>query len=417
MIKIPKGTKDVLPSNSAKWHLVEENIKKLAKKYALNEIRTPIFEHTELFLRGVGDTTDIVNKEMYTFLDKADRSITLKPEGTACVARSFIENGLDSAGVMPVKMYYETPVFRYENPQSGRLREHHQFGVEIYGSASAYTDAEVISIAKDMLESMQVANVRLYINSIGCADCRKKYNDALRNYLANSLDGMCPQCKERFDKNPLRILDCKEEKCKVITKSAPRILDYLCGDCQTHFDMLKHTLDLMKIAYIVKADIVRGLDYYTGTVFEFVAEDVGLTVCGGGRYNGLLEQIGGKSTPAVGFGMGIERLLQVANADLIDSATPNVPTIYFAPMQECYDKAISLTAKLREAGISADTDHIGRSLKAQMKYAGKLGVRFVGILGEDELKQDAVSIKDMQIGETQLVKIADLINYIEKKVN
>lgn len=417
MIKIPKGTKDVLPSNSAKWHLVEENIKKLAKKYALNEIRTPIFEHTELFLRGVGDTTDIVNKEMYTFLDKADRSITLKPEGTACVARSFIENGLDSAGVMPVKMYYETPVFRYENPQSGRLREHHQFGVEIYGSASAYTDAEVISIAKDMLESMQVANVKLYINSIGCADCRKKYNEALRTYLANSLDGMCPQCKERFDKNPLRILDCKEDKCKLVTKSAPRILDYLCGDCKDHFDKLKHTLDLMNILYTVKADIVRGLDYYTGTVFEFVAEDVGLTVCGGGRYNGLLEQIGGKPTPAVGFGMGIERLLQVANADLIDSATPNVPTIYFAPMQEYYDKAISLTAMLREAGISADTDHIGRSLKAQMKYAGKLGVRFVGILGEDELKQDAVSIKDMQIGETQLVKIADLINYIEKKVN
>ncbi|MBO5924790.1 MAG: histidine--tRNA ligase [Clostridia bacterium] len=417
MIKIPKGTKDVLPSNSAKWHLVEENIKKLAKKYALNEIRTPIFEHTELFLRGVGDTTDIVNKEMYTFLDKADRSITLKPEGTACVARSFIENGLDSAGVMPVKMYYETPVFRYENPQSGRLREHHQFGVEIYGSASAYTDAEVISIAKDMLESMQVANVKLYINSIGCADCRKKYNEALRTYLANSLDSMCPQCKERFDKNPLRILDCKEDKCKLVTKSAPRILDYLCGDCKDHFDKLKHTLDLMNILYTVKADIVRGLDYYTGTVFEFVAEDVGLTVCGGGRYNGLLEQIGGKPTPAVGFGMGIERLLQVANADLIDSATPNVPTIYFAPMQEYYDKAISLTAMLREAGISADTDHIGRSLKAQMKYAGKLGVRFVGILGEDELKQDAVSIKDMQIGETQLVKIADLINYIEKKVN
>ena len=340
MINIPKGTKDVLPSESYKWHYVERIARETADLYCLNEIRTPTFEHTELFLRGVGDTTDIVNKEMYTFRDKGDRSITLKPEGTAGVARSFIENGLFN-GAMPLKMYYITPVFRYENPQKGRLREHHQFGVEVYGGAGADTDAEVIKLAYTVLKKCGLS-VKLYINSMGCPDCRKKYNEALKGYFADKLDKLCPTCRERYNKNPLRILDCKEEGCKALCKDAPKIIDYLCDDCSAHFKKLQELLADCGVAYEINPFIVRGLDYYTKTVFEFVTTALGSqgTVCGGGRYDNLISQLGGTPTCGVGFGMGIERLLMLMEAENVIIPERENVKLYIATMGDAaYKKA------------------------------------------------------------------------------
>ena len=330
MINIPKGTKDVVPSESYKWHFIEDKARQIAKEFCMREIRTPVFEHTELFLRGVGDTTDIVNKEMYTFNDKGGRSITLKPEGTAGVARAFIENGLGE-NPQPTKMYYITPVFRYERPQAGRLREHHQFGVEIYGSATPQADAEVILIARAMLNKVGIKDdmLSLNINSIGCPKCRADYNRALKEYFSARIDGMCSTCRERLDKNPLRILDCKEEGCRKIAADAPVILDYLCDDCKNHHEQLRSALEAAGVKYTINPHIVRGLDYYTRTVFEFISTAIGAqgTVCGGGRYDGLVQEVGGKPTPAAGFGMGIERLLMVMQNTGIVIPEPAGPEI------------------------------------------------------------------------------------------
>lgn len=330
MINIPKGTKDVLPGDSYQWQYVEGIAREVAKLYNLKEIRTPVFEHTELFLRGVGDTTDIVTKEMYTFRDKGDRSITLKPEGTAGAARSYIENGL-AGGAQPVKMYYIIPAFRYERPQAGRLREFHKFGVEVFGAKGADADAEVISLADSLLRRLGI-RVKLHINSIGCPQCRAAYNKALKEYFAPHLEELCPDCRARYEKNPLRLLDCKEESCKKINRDAPVILDYLCPECREHFEALKGYLDLAGIGYEIDPRIVRGLDYYTRTVFEFVSEDIGAqgTVCGGGRYDGLIEEIGGAPTPAVGFAAGIERLLMVMEAAGTKPPAPKGPKVYLA---------------------------------------------------------------------------------------
>ena len=413
MINIPKGTKDVLPSESYKWHYVEDDIRKVAGLFGLSEIRTPTFEHTELFLRGVGDTTDIVNKEMYTFNDKGGRSITLKPEGTAGVARSFMENGLSNLP-MPVKMYYITPVFRYEKPQAGRYREHHQFGVEIYGAESSAADVEAISIAKTLFDTVGLKKLELNLNSIGCRNCRKDYNAALRNYLAANVSEMCASCKERFEKNPLRILDCKEEKCKKITLNAPKTIDFLCNECKNHFEGVKKGLDQVGIPYVVNPQIVRGLDYYTRTVFEFVSTDIGAqgTVCGGGRYNHLVEEVGGKATPAVGFGMGVERLLNVLEAlNLLPDNHESVK-VYVAPIGEAAaDAARVLVSKLRKAGISADTDLMGRSVKAQMKYADKIGAKYTLCLGDDEIQRGVATLKNMLSGESAEVNLESLSTY------
>ena len=399
MINIPKGTKDVLPFESYKWHYVENLMREIAGLFCLKEIRTPTFEHTELFLRGVGDTTDVVNKEMYTFNDKGNRSITLKPEGTAGVARAFIENGLAS-GVMPLKMYYEIPVFRYERPQAGRLREHHQFGVEIYGAKGADTDAEVISIAYTMLKKAGLS-VELNINSIGCAECRKKYNAALKAYLAARADQMCDTCKERYDKNPLRILDCKEEGCRKLCASAPKIIDYLCDDCKAHFNDLQQYLTLAGISFKINPFIVRGLDYYTRTVFEFVTTDLGSqgTVCGGGRYDNLVSQLGGASVPCVGFGMGVERLLMLMEAKGVLPEDCEKPQLYIASMGEkAFEKAFALCVALRAAGVSCELDHMGKSVKAQFKYADKIGAKFVLTIGENELENGKGGLKRMSDG-------------------
>ena len=400
MINIPKGTKDVLPSEAYKWHFVENTARKTAALYNLKEIRTPVFEHTELFLRGVGDTTDIVNKEMYTFLDKGDRSITLKPEGTAGVVRSFIENGL-AGGVLPLKMYYITPVFRYERPQAGRLREHHQFGVEIFGGKGAETDAEVILLARDYIRALGVEGVELNLNSIGCKHSRPKFNEALKEYLRPHLDKMCPTCNARFEKNPLRILDCKEERCKQIAADAPVILDYLCDDCKKHHNQLCSALQAAGVKYTIDPHIVRGLDYYTRTVFEFISTAIGAqgTVCGGGRYDGLVQQVGGKPTPAAGFGMGIERLLMVMQNTGIVIPAPAGPDAYLAPLcEQGYAVSLAMAKRLRAKGFAIEREISGRSLKAQMKYAAKIGARKVVFIGEDEIAKGIYTVKNMADG-------------------
>ncbi len=414
MINIPKGTKDVLPQEAYKWHYVENLARRTAKDFCASEIRTPTFEHTELFLRGVGDTTDIVNKEMYTFEDKGGRSITLKPEGTAGVARAFIENSL-YAGVQPTKMYYITPVFRYERPQAGRLREHHQFGVEYYGSDSPYADVEVMMIAKTFFDRLGIKKLKLNINSIGCKECRKNYNAALKEYLRARLGEMCPTCRERFEKNPLRILDCKEEGCKAITAGAPAILDYLCDGCRAHHESVCSQLTKLGIDFEVNPHIVRGLDYYTRTVFEFISSDIGAqgTVSGGGRYNDLIEDVGGKPCPAVGFGMGLERLILTMEALGLSFGEENVPDVYIAPLcDEAKDEAMLIADKLRHAGISCDTDIIGRSFKAQLKYVNKTGAKYMIVIGTDEIATGNYQVKNMLSGNAEQVGRDDLVAYL-----
>lgn len=412
MINIPKGTKDVLPQESYKWHYVENIVRKITDDFGFKEIRTPTFEHTELFLRGVGDTTDIVNKEMYTFTDKGGRSISLKPEGTAGVARSFVENALTNAP-QPSKMYYITPVFRYEKPQAGRLREHHQFGVELYGSYSPYADAEVISLAKSFFDKLGLTDLTLNLNSIGCPECRKAYSVALKEHFYKHTDELCDTCKERLEKNPLRVLDCKCPECKKVASDAPVVLDYLCDDCRAHHEKLCSILTNLGINFEINPKIVRGLDYYTRTVFEFVSNSIGSqgTVCGGGRYNGLVEEIGGTSVPAVGFGLGLERLIMVMeNASLSFGKEP-AAKLYIAPMGEEYcDEAMKAATVLRSKGISCLTDIMGKSLKAQMKYADKVGAENVVVVGGDEVAKDEYVIKNLRTKECKTVNKDTLLS-------
>ncbi|MDE7453913.1 MAG: histidine--tRNA ligase [Clostridia bacterium] len=416
MINAPKGTKDVLPDQSHKWQYIENTAREVARVFCLKEVRTPVFEYTELFKRGVGETTDVVGKEMYTFEDKGGRSVTLKPEGTAGVARTFIENGLASSP-MPLKTYYITPAFRYERPQAGRLREFHQFGIEIFGSSAPQTDAEVIFAASTFLKKLGV-KARLEINSIGCKSCRAEYNRALKEYFAPHLDEMCETCKTRFDKNPLRMLDCKEEGCKKYTQNAPKISDYLCEECAEHFAGVKKLLDNQGLEYTVNPFIVRGLDYYTKTVFEFVSDAIGAqgTVCGGGRYDGLIEQLGGNSLPAIGFGAGIERLLIVMENTGAFIPEAEKPLIYLAGMDDITrEKAFSIAAELRLKGVIAEIDHMSRSVKAQFKYADKLGAKFVAVIGGDELAAGAVNLKNMSDGTQETVYFNDIYTYLTKK--
>lgn len=409
MINIPKGTKDVLPSQSYKWQYIEGVAREVARTYNLSEIRTPTFEYTELFSRGVGETTDVVNKEMYTFEDKGGRSITLKPEGTAGAARLFIENGLASSP-LPLKAYYITPAFRYERPQAGRLREFHQFGIEVFGSDGYYADAEVILAASLFLERLGV-KTRLELNSIGCPECRAEYNKALKEYFRPHLSDMCETCRSRFDKNPLRMLDCKEEGCKKFTADAPAILDYLCPDCKAHFEGVKRLLTAEGVEFTVNPRIVRGLDYYTRTVFEFVSDRIGAqgTVCGGGRYDGLIGQLGGKPTPAIGFAAGIERLMLLMENTGLSFGESQKPRIYIAGMDEkSREAAFRLASQLRKEGISAETDSMNRSLKAQLKYADKLGAEYVAVIGETELADGGVNLKEMKSGNQEFVRFENI---------
>ncbi|MFU0823686.1 histidine--tRNA ligase [Clostridium sp.] len=414
-IQAPKGTKDLLPMDSYKWQYIEEKLSNIAKLYGCREIRTPIFEHTELFERGVGETTDVVQKEMYTFLDKGNRSVTLKAEGTAPAARAFIEHGLFNEA-LPIKMYYFTPVFRYENVQKGRLRQHHQFGVEIFGSTEASVDAEVINLAMTAFKNFGINNLELNINNIGCPECRSKYNKALKDYFNERHDELCDTCKSRYDRNPMRILDCKNEKCKEIGKDAPIILDYVCDDCKEHFENLKNYLEALNITYKVNPYIVRGLDYYTRTVFEIINNDI--TVCGGGRYNGLIEQIGGKSTPAVGFGMGIERLLLTLEENNISIPEPNYMDVYIGSMGEKgKTESLKIANALRQKGIKADCDHMGKSVKAQMKYANKVSATYSMIIGDTEIAEGKANLKRMEDGsqiEVSLNNLDEIVKLIKE---
>ncbi|MBQ1891680.1 MAG: histidine--tRNA ligase, partial [Firmicutes bacterium] len=392
MISIPKGMKDVLPADSAKWQFVEELFRKTAEKYGFTEIRTPMVEHTELFARGIGDTTDVVQKEMYTF-EISERSLTLKPEGTAGVVRSFIENKLYAEG-LPAKYYYITPCYRYEKMQKGRQREFHQFGIELFGSSNMLADAEVILLAYDFLKSVGLDDVKLHINSIGCKNCRAEYRKALQDFLRPNLDKLCDTCKGRFDKNPMRILDCKSPECKKIAEGAPRMLDYLDDECRKAFEDLKKLLDIYGVPYEVDPGIVRGLDYYTKTAFEFVSDKLGAqsTVCGGGRYDDLIEELGGPATPGVGFGLGIERLLLIMEAcGVLPQKAPGCDILVAGLGEAAKTKALELTKQMRDAGKRVIIDVMDRGLKAQFKYADRIGARYVAVIGDDELAKGVVS--------------------------
>lgn len=396
-VQAPKGTKDMLPQDAYKWHFVENKFREIAKFYGMREIRTPMFEHTDLFLRGVGDTTDIVQKEMYTFNDKGNRSITLKPEGTAPVVRAFIENRLFNEA-QPTKLYYAIPCFRYENVQKGRLRQFHQFGTEVFGSKEPSMDAEVIAFAMEFLKSLGLKSLGLNINNLGCPNCRPKYNEALKKFLEENYDDLCGLCQSRFEKNPMRILDCKNKNCGEITKNAPIILDYMCEECDTHFTEVKKYLDALNIPYTVDPGIVRGLDYYTKTIFEILNDD--FTVCGGGRYDRLIEQLGGPEMPAVGFGLGIERLLLTLQNEGIEIPNEGLYDLYIGARGEDGKLAsFKLANALRTRGIKTEINHMGRSLKAEMKYANKIGAKFTVVLGDDELQTGNAKFKRMSDGE------------------
>ncbi len=396
----------MLPAEAYKWHYLENIFKNIAASYGYREIRTPVFEYTELFKRGVGETTDVVQKEMYTFEDKSGRSLTLKAEGTSPAVRAFVEGSLYNE-VQPTKLFYFTPVLRYESVQKGRLREHHQFGIEAFGSEEASLDAEVISLAVRVYRELGVSGLELNINSIGCPKCRKRYNEALKKFLSERYDDLCDTCKSRFHKNPMRILDCKVESCKEIVKNAPVILDYLCDECREHFESLQNYLTALGIKYKINPLIVRGLDYYSKTVFEIVDDNI--TVCGGGRYDYLIEEVGGPQMPAVGFGMGIERTLLTLAEKGIEIPKPPYIDLYIGSMGDSAElEALKLSNKLREKNLRCECDHMNRSVKSEMKYANKIGARFTVIIGENELKSDSAKFKRMSDGKQFLIDLKDM---------
>ena len=415
MIQAPKGTKDVLPQESYLWQHVENTMRKAAAVAGYREVRTPVFEHTELFQRGVGDTTDIVQKEMYTFLDKGERSITLKPEGTAGVVRAVIEHSL-YADTLPVKMFYlNAPIFRYEKPQSGRLREHHQFGMECFGAKEPSAEAELITTLLAMLTELGLENLRVHINSIGCPVCRPVYHTKLKEYLTQYKEQLCADCKERLDRNPLRVLDCKVEGCKRIAADAPVMLDHLCEECDTHFSGLQALLNGQQVPFRVDSHIVRGLDYYTKTVFEVIMQSgrEGLALCGGGRYDGLVEQLGGPALPGVGFGIGTERILMELSNQGIVVEDPSVSDVFVAQITaEDKADAFSMMQKLRNEGIKAECDHVGRSLKAQFKYANKINAKFIVMVGGDEGLRGMVRVRNLTTREESEMTSGEAIIYI-----
>ena len=404
-----KGTQDVLPARSGRWQYIERRLTETARLYGFKEMCTPVFEFTELFNRSVGDTTDVVQKEMYTFDDNGGRSISLRPEGTAGAVRAFLEHGLHNEA-LPAKICYLTSCYRYEKPQAGRLREFHQFGVECFGAASPAADGEVIALAASAFDTLGVRNLRLELNSIGCPNCRPKYTQALKDYFAAHADELCDTCRGRLERNPMRILDCKSPVCAAIAEKAPFVTDFLCEDCRAHQQGVEAHLNARGIAFVNNPRIVRGLDYYTRTVFEFISSDLGAqaTVCGGGRYDGLVEQMGGPSVPALGFGMGLERLLLVMEAQGCLFPEDEPCQVYLAPMGEAASlEATRLCGLLRDEGFSAETDLAGRGLKAQMKYANKLGARYTVVLGDEELEKKAARLKNMLTGEEREIALPD----------
>ena len=412
----PRGTQDWYGEEMHKRTVIEDICRKQAKRYHIKEIITPVFEHTVLFSRGVGETTDVVQKEMYTFLDKGDRSITLKPEGTAGAIRAYLEHGL-YAEPAPTKLFYVTPAFRYEKPASGRLRQHHQFGVEMVGSKSPMVEVELICLITDIIRELGLKDAKLHINSIGCANCRKVYNEALLQYLEEHKDGLCETCRERMKKNPLRVIDCKVDTCKEIVKNAPRTISYLDEECREHFEELQNILTELKIPFEVDTGIVRGLDYYTKTVFEFVNSE-GFTLCGGGRYDGLIHEIDEKQDiPSAGFGMGIERIIYFLEKEGV-SLRPEEPVALYVGIlgKEAKAQAYRLVNELRREGVIVETDYMDRSVKAQMKYANKLNALYTVIIGENELTEQKAKVKNMENGEQTEVSLDGLAAFIKSQL-
>ena len=417
--KAPRGTKDITPKDVYKWHYIEKKFREICALYGYEEIRTPIFEHTEVFSRSVGDTTDVVQKEMYTFTDRGDRQLSLKPEGTAGVIRSFIENKM-YADTQPTKLYYITPCFRYERPQAGRQRQFHQFGIEVLGSDGPSVDAEVISHAVQFFNEMGLNNLSVNINSVGCPTCREEYNRKLKEYLDQKVDVLCETCLERKDKNPMRVIDCKNPHCKENLQDIPFMIDHLCEDCKDHFDKLQTYLKEMDINYVVDKTIVRGLDYYKKTAFEIISNDIGSqsTVCGGGRYDGLVEMLGGpKGISGIGFALGAERLLLTLENNNIEIENPKSTDIYIATIGDAAKtKSFKLIKDLRTNHISADNDHLDKSLKAQFKYSDKLNAKYTVVIGDDELANDTATLKNMKTSEQTTIKLSELVDELKKRL-
>ena len=417
--KAPRGTKDITPKDVYKWHYIEKKFREICALYGYEEIRTPIFEHTEVFSRSVGDTTDVVQKEMYTFTDRGDRQLSLKPEGTAGVIRSFIENKM-YADTQPTKLYYITPCFRYERPQAGRQRQFHQFGIEVLGSDGPSVDAEVISLAVQFFNEMGLKNLSVNINSVGCPKCREEYNRKLKEYLDKKVDVLCETCLERKDKNPMRVIDCKNPHCKENLQDIPFMIDHLCEDCKDHFDKLQTYLKEMDINYVVDKTIVRGLDYYKKTAFEIISNDIGSqsTVCGGGRYDGLVEMLGGpKGISGIGFALGAERLLLTLENNNIEIENPKSTDIYIATIGDAAKtKSFKLIKDLRTNHISADNDHLDKSLKAQFKYSDKLNAKYTVVIGDDELANDTATLKNMKTSEQTTIKLSELVDELKKRL-
>ena len=417
--KAPRGTRDILPKEVYKWQYVEKKFREICALYGYEEMRTPIFEHTEVFTRSVGDTTDIVQKEMYTFTDKGDRQISLKPEGTAGTIRAFIESKL-YADTQPTKLFYITPCFRYERPQAGRQRQFHQFGIEALGSDQPSIDAEVISLAVQFFSELGLKDLSVNINSVGCPHCREEYNKKLKEYLDAKSDVLCDTCLERKEKNTMRVIDCKNPTCKENLHDIPFMIDYLCDDCKDHFNKLQEYLREMDIKFVVDKTIVRGLDYYRKTAFEIISNDIGSqsTVCGGGRYDGLVEQLGGpKGISGIGFGLGAERLLLTLENNNIEIENPKSTDIYIATIGDAAKtKSFGLIKSLRDNHISTDIDHLGKSLKAQFKYSDKINAKYTIVIGDDELAGDSATLKNMSTSEQTTVKISELVDELKKRL-
>ncbi|MHC1748658.1 MAG: histidine--tRNA ligase [Cellulosilyticaceae bacterium] len=417
-IRALKGTKDIFGEEMRKWLDAENIIRNLCDDFGFSQIRTPMFEFTNLFQRGVGETTDVVQKEMYSFVDKGENQITLKPESTAAVVRAYLEHKM-FAETQPIKLYYVSPTFRYERPQAGRQRQFHQFGIEMFGTDSPTADAEVIALGHTLLKRFGINKVELHINSLGGTECRKNYNEKLKLFLNEKKEQLCPLCQERMDKNPLRVLDCKNEDCQKVLTDAPTVLDTLGPDCRAHFEKLQELLTLMGIPFVIDPSIVRGLDYYTKTVFEFISNEIGAqgTVCGGGRYDRLVEEIGGNPTPAVGFGAGLERLIMVRDAENQDLLAPQSRDIFIGYRgDDAMVTAYKLINDLRQESISAESDHLQRSIKAQMKYANKIGAKYSAIIGESEMETKVLNLKNMETGEQEAVAFDDLVKTMKKEL-
>ncbi len=414
----PRGTKDILPGASAFWQYIEQTARDICQAYVYQEIRTPVFEHTELFLRGIGETTDIVQKEMYTFNDRGGRSVTLRPENTAAVVRAYLDHKLYS-GPQPTKLFYIGPMFRYDRPQAGRLRQFHQFGIEAIGSPGPAVDAEIILLAVQFFRKLGLSELNLYINSVGCPNCRPQYREILQNALRNKLSQFCPDCQSRFDRNPMRILDCKVDNCQDLTRDAPELSQCLCEECAGHLGQLRTLLDAAGVGYTSNPRLVRGLDYYTKTAFEIQYPPLGAqsAICGGGRYDGLIEEIGGQPTPGIGFAIGLERVLMALEKQNLLPALESGIAVYVAAVDAASQAAaFKLLAELRQAGISGDMDYLSRNLKAQMKQANRYPARYVAIIGEEETAQGKVTLKDMQTGRQELIAAGDLRQKIQAEM-